>query len=65
LHTATRLALPVIDRVKRLNPAARVVCYGLYAPLNEDLLRGLGVEAVLGGEFESRSGEAGARRSGE
>ena len=53
MHTATRLALPVIDRVKRLNPAARVVCYGLYAPLNEDLLRGLGVEAVLGGEFEA------------
>lgn len=53
MHTATRLALPVIDRVKRLNPAARMVCYGLYAPLNADLLRGLGVEAVLGGEFEA------------
>jgi radical SAM superfamily enzyme YgiQ (UPF0313 family) len=53
MHTATRLALPVIDRVRRLNPAARIVCYGLYAPLNADLLRGLGVEAVLGGEFEA------------
>ncbi len=52
MHTATRLALPVIDRVKHLNPAARLICYGLYAPLNADLLRGLGVEAVLGGEFE-------------
>jgi radical SAM superfamily enzyme YgiQ (UPF0313 family) len=52
MHTATRLALPVIERVKRLNPAARLVCYGLYAPLNSDLLRGLGVEAILGGEFE-------------
>jgi radical SAM superfamily enzyme YgiQ (UPF0313 family) len=53
MHTATRLALPVIDRVRRLNPDARIVCYGLYAPLNADLLRGVGVEAVLGGEFEA------------
>jgi len=52
MHTATRLAVPVIARVKRLNPAARIACYGLYAPLNADLLRGLGVEAILGGEFE-------------
>jgi radical SAM superfamily enzyme YgiQ (UPF0313 family) len=53
MHTATRLALPVIDRVRRLNPGARIVCYGLYAPLNADLLRGLGVETILGGEFEA------------
>jgi radical SAM superfamily enzyme YgiQ (UPF0313 family) len=53
MHTATRLTLPVIDRVRRLNPLARIVCYGLYAPLNADLLRGHGVEAVLGGEFEA------------
>ena len=53
MHTATRLALPVIDRVRRLNSSARIVCYGLYAPLNADLLRGFGVEAVLGGEFEA------------
>ena len=52
MHTATRLAIPVIERVKRLNPAARIACYGLYAPLNSDLLRSLGVEAILGGEFE-------------
>jgi len=53
MHTATRLALPVIERVKQLNPGARLVCYGLYAPLNADLLRGLGVESVIGGEFEA------------
>lgn len=52
MHTATRLALPVIERVKRLNPKARLVCYGLYAPLNAELLRSLGVEAIAGGEFE-------------
>jgi len=52
MHTATRLALPVIDRVRKLNPAARIVAYGLYAPLNEELLRERGVQSVLGGEFE-------------
>lgn len=52
MHTATRLAIPVIERVKRINPSARIACYGLYAPLNDGLLRSLGVEAILGGEFE-------------
>jgi radical SAM superfamily enzyme YgiQ (UPF0313 family) len=52
MHTATRLALPVIDRVRGLNPAARLAAYGLYAPLNEDLLRERGVHEILGGEFE-------------
>src|SRR5580698_5186447 len=53
MHTATRLALPVIDRAKQLNPRARLACYGLYAPINAELLRGMGVEAILGGEFEA------------
>ena len=53
MHTATRLALPVIDRVRALNPGARLVAYGLYAPLNEALLRARGVTEVLGGEFEA------------
>jgi radical SAM superfamily enzyme YgiQ (UPF0313 family) len=52
MHTATRLAVPVIERVKRVNPGARIACYGLYAPLNSELLRSIGVEAILGGEFE-------------
>jgi radical SAM superfamily enzyme YgiQ (UPF0313 family) len=52
MHTATRLAVPVIRRVRALVPAARVCCYGLYALPNERMLRDLGVEDVLGGEFE-------------
>ena len=52
MHTATRLAVPVIERVRRINPDARLACYGLYAPLNRELLRALGVDAILGGEFE-------------
>jgi radical SAM superfamily enzyme YgiQ (UPF0313 family) len=54
MHTATRLAVPVIKRVRKLNPQARLCAYGLYAPMNSDYLRKLGVDAVFGGEFESR-----------
>ncbi len=53
MHTATRLALPVIDRVRGLNPAAVLAAYGLYAPLNEALLRQHGVRIVLGPEAEA------------
>src|SRR5687767_10262072 len=52
MHTATRLATPVIDRVRHLNPAATVVAYGLYAPLNAAWLREQGVAEVLGPEAE-------------
>ncbi len=52
MHTATRMALPLVDRVRRVNPAAHVCAYGLYAPLNATMLRERGVETVLGPEFE-------------
>ncbi len=52
MHTATRLAGPVIRRVRELNARARLCAFGLYAPLNREWLRGLGVDQVLGGEFE-------------
>src|SRR5438270_6671211 len=54
MHTATRLALPVIARVRVLNPGAFLCAYGLYAPLNAELLRDAGVTAILGGEFEDQ-----------
>src|SRR2546427_12682380 len=53
MHTATRLAAPVIEKVSRLNPSARICAYGLYGPLNSAWLRSLGVDEVLGGEFEA------------
>src|SRR5437773_1970485 len=53
MHTATRLAGPIIARARTLNPSARLCAYGVYAPLNEPWLRALGVDAVFGGEFES------------
>jgi radical SAM superfamily enzyme YgiQ (UPF0313 family) len=52
MHTATRMALPHIATVRRVNPAAQICCYGLYAPINEAMLRPLGVTHVIGGEFE-------------
>ena len=52
MHTATRLAAPVIDRVRALNPAAALAAYGLYAPLNAGWLRERGVSEVLGPEAE-------------
>ncbi len=53
MHTATRLAMPVIDRVRAVNPDVPLAAYGLYAPLNADLLRARGVTHILGGEFEA------------
>src|SRR5258707_1240221 len=52
MHTATRLAGPLMTKARRLNRRARLCAYGLYAPLNETWLRSLGVDDVLGGEFE-------------
>lgn len=52
MHTATRLAAPLIERVTRVNPSARVAAYGLYAPLNAAWLRERGVNHVLGPEGE-------------
>ncbi len=52
MHTATRLATPLIRQVKQTNPSAHLCGYGLYAPMNEKFLRSLGVDTIIGGEFE-------------
>ncbi len=52
MHTATRLAVELLEPVRRLNPRAHLCFYGLYAPVNETYLRKLGVHTILGGEFE-------------
>ena len=52
MHTATRLAVPLIQRILKARPEAHICCYGLYAPMNEPYLRALGVKTILGGEFE-------------
>ncbi len=52
MHTATRIAVQALPRVKQLAPKAHICVFGLYAPMNEALLRRLGVGTVLGGEVE-------------
>jgi len=52
MHTATRLAVMLLEPVRRLNPRAHICFFGLYAPMNAEYLHGLGVGSVIGGEFE-------------
>ncbi|MGH7701341.1 MAG: CUAEP/CCAEP-tail radical SAM (seleno)protein [Gemmatimonadales bacterium] len=52
MHTALRIGVDALPRVRELNPDAFICCYGMYAWLNaEHLLDGL-CDAVIGGEAE-------------
>jgi radical SAM superfamily enzyme YgiQ (UPF0313 family) len=42
----------VVERVQAANPRAHLCAYGLYAPLNEIVLRHAGIRTIIGGEFE-------------
>jgi len=64
MHTATRIALAALPRIRTLAPRARLYAYGLYAPMNAMLLRAHGVTEVIGGEYEDAL-VAAARRSGD
>ncbi len=52
MHTATRIAMEALPRIRKMAPGAHLCAYGLYAPINAEGLRGLGVETILGGECE-------------
>ena len=52
MHTATRIAVEALPRIRALAPSAHLCAYGLYAPMNHARLHALGVTSVLGGEFE-------------
>ena len=71
MHTAARIAVAALPRIRALAPSAHLCMYGLYAAVNQELLRGLGVQTLLGGEFETgllalaervRDGDRGAQR---
>ena len=51
--TATRIAVEAMPRIIQMAPRARIAVFGWYAPVNEEFLRGLGVDAVFGGESET------------
>jgi radical SAM superfamily enzyme YgiQ (UPF0313 family) len=53
MHTATRIALEALPRIRALAPRAELCAYGLYAPINDALLRERGVGTVLDGEPEA------------
>ncbi|MFL6335658.1 MAG: CUAEP/CCAEP-tail radical SAM (seleno)protein [Pyrinomonadaceae bacterium] len=52
MHTATRIAVTLLPKIREINPNAHLCFYGLYAPLNEGLLRTSGADTIIGGEFE-------------
>jgi radical SAM superfamily enzyme YgiQ (UPF0313 family) len=52
MHTATRLAIALVPRIRELNSRAHLCFFGLYAPVNEAHLREIGAQSILGGEFE-------------
>jgi radical SAM superfamily enzyme YgiQ (UPF0313 family) len=52
MHTATRIAAEALPKIRTQAPKAHLCVYGLYAPMNADYFRALGVQTVFGGEFE-------------
>ena len=48
MHTATRIAIEALPKIKELAPDASLCVYGLYAPMNAYLFRSLGVLTILG-----------------
>lgn len=53
MHTAMRLGVRVIERIRELNPNCHICCYGLYASLNSAYLLEHGADSCIGGEYES------------
>src|SRR5580765_5834939 len=52
MHTALRIGVTVIDRVRAVTPDCHLCFYGLYASLNAAYLLGHGADSVIGGEAE-------------
>jgi radical SAM superfamily enzyme YgiQ (UPF0313 family) len=52
MHTALRLGVRVAERVREINPTAKICFYGLYAALNADYLLEHGGDFCIGGECE-------------
>ncbi len=53
MHTAARLALGLLPRIRAAHPGVRLIACGLYAPLNAAHLAAVGCDAILGGEWEA------------
>ncbi len=53
MHTATRIAVEALPKIRQLAPNAQLCVYGLYAPMNVELFRAHGVPYIIGGEYEN------------
>ena len=53
MHTALRMGVQVIERIREINPNCHICCYGLYAALNSDYLLQHGADSCVGGEYET------------
>ena len=53
MHTATRLALELLPRLKHLNPNIHICFFGLYAPMTGEILKAEKNMTFVGGEFEA------------
>ena len=53
MHTALRVGVALIARVRAVNPGCHVIAFGLYALLNREHLLAHGVDSVIGGEAEA------------
>ncbi|ORU93250.1 MAG: hypothetical protein A6F70_05080 [Cycloclasticus sp. symbiont of Bathymodiolus heckerae] len=52
MHTSTRIALKALPKINHHAPNATLFSFGLYAPLNQDILAQHGVRYFFGGESE-------------
>lgn len=52
MHTAARLGMRQIGRIRAVNPDVHICFFGLYAVLNAGVLLDAGADSVIGGEFE-------------
>jgi radical SAM superfamily enzyme YgiQ (UPF0313 family) len=52
MHTSTRIALKALPKINRCAPNATLFSFGLYAPLNRDILSQHKVSYFFGGESE-------------
>jgi radical SAM superfamily enzyme YgiQ (UPF0313 family) len=52
MHTALRLGVTLVRRLRARGGAAHVACFGLYATLNAEHLRASGVDSVWGPDAE-------------
>ncbi|RKU16202.1 radical SAM protein [Candidatus Poribacteria bacterium] len=54
MHTALRLGVHLLQRIRDLNPEVLICMYGLYAELNADYLLSHGVDFCIGGEASTQ-----------